>query len=127
MKSMRTPLSRVLHFGSARSGTEHFWRQRLTGAANVPLAIGIFVIVVTTVGQPYETAVTFLGSPWVAAVLVLFFLSVAIHMRIGMQAVIEDYIHGEGLKVVLLAASTFFSFGVAAVAILAILKLTFGI
>jgi succinate dehydrogenase / fumarate reductase membrane anchor subunit len=127
MKSMRTPLSRVLHFGSARSGTEHFWRQRLTGAANVPLVIGIFVIVVTTVGQPYETAVTFLGSPWVAAVLVLFFLSVAIHMRIGMQAVIEDYIHGEGLKVVLLAASTFFSFGVAAVAILAILKLTFGI
>jgi len=127
MKSMRTPLSRVLHLGSARSGTEHFWRQRLTGAANVPLVIGLIVIVVMTVGQPYETAVTFLGSPWVAAVLVLFFLSVAIHMRIGMQVVVEDYIHGEGLKVVLLAASTFFSFGVAAIAILAILKLTFGI
>ncbi|MEX2319693.1 MAG: succinate dehydrogenase, hydrophobic membrane anchor protein [Bauldia sp.] len=127
MKSMRTPLSRVLHLGSARSGTEHFWRQRLTGAANVPLVVGLLVIVVTTVGQPYETAVTFLGSPWVAAVLVLFFLSVAIHMRIGMQVVVEDYIHGEGLKIVLLAASTFFSFGVAAVAILAILKLTFGV
>jgi succinate dehydrogenase / fumarate reductase membrane anchor subunit len=127
MKSMRTPLSRVLHFGSARGGTEHFWRQRLTGAANVPLAISLVVIVVATVGQPYETAVTFLGSPWVAAVLVLFFLSVAIHMRIGMQVVVEDYIHGEALKVVLLAASTFFSFGVAAVAILAILKLTFGV
>ena len=126
MKSMRTPLSRVLHFGSARSGTEHFWRQRLTGAANVPLVIGLLVILVTIVGQPYETAVTYLGLPWVAAVLVLCFLSVAIHMRIGMQVVVEDYIHGEGLKVVLLAASTFFSFGVAAVAILAILKLSFG-
>lgn len=127
MKSMRTPLSRVLHLGSARSGTEHFWRQRLTGAANVPLVIGLLVIVVTTVGQPYETAVTFLGSPWVAAVLVLFFVSVAVHMRIGMQVVVEDYIHGEGLKVVLLAASTFFSFGVSGVAILAILKLAFDV
>jgi succinate dehydrogenase / fumarate reductase membrane anchor subunit len=127
MKSMRTPLSRVLHLGSARSGTEHFWRQRLTGAANVPLVIGLIVIVVMTVGQPYETAVTYLGSPWVAAILVLLFISVAIHMRIGMQVVVEDYVHSEGLKVVLLAASTFFSVGVAAVAILAILKLTFGI
>jgi succinate dehydrogenase / fumarate reductase membrane anchor subunit len=127
MKSMRTPLSRVLHLGSARSGTEHFWRQRLTGAANVPLVIGLIVIVVMTVGQPYETAVTYLGSPWVAAILVLLFISVAIHMRIGMQVVVEDYVQGEGLKVVLLAASTFFSFGVAAIAILAILKLTFGI
>ena len=127
MKSMRTPLSRVLHLGSARSGTEHFWRQRLTGAANLPLAIGLIAIVVMTVGQPYETAVTFLGSPWVAAILVLFFVSVAIHMRIGMQVVVEDYIHGEGLKVVLLAASTFFSVGVAVVAILAVLKLTFGV
>jgi succinate dehydrogenase / fumarate reductase membrane anchor subunit len=127
MKSMRTPLSRVLHLGSARSGTEHFWRQRLTGAANVPLVIGLIVIVVMTVGQPYETAVTYLGSPWVAAILVLLFISVAIHMRIGMQVVVEDYVHSEGLRVVLLAASTFFSFGVAAIAILAILKLTFGI
>lgn len=126
MKTMRTPLSRVLHLGSARSGTEHFWRQRLTGAANVPLVVGLIVIVVMTVGEPYETAVTFLAAPWVAAVLVLFFISAAIHMRIGMQVVVEDYIHGEGLKVVLLAASTFFSVAVAAVAILAILKLALG-
>ena len=124
--AMRTPLSRVLHFGSAHTGTEHFWRQRLTGAANVPLTIGIIVIIVMTIGQPYETVVAFLGRPWVAAVLALLFVSVAIHMRIGMQGVVEDYIHGEGLKVVLLAASTFFSVAVAAIAILAILKLALG-
>ena len=124
--AMRTPLSRVLHFGSAHSGTEHFWRQRLTGAANVPLTIGLIVIIVTTIGQPYETVVAFLGRPWVAAVLALLFVSAAIHMRIGMQVVVEDYIHGEGLKVVLLAASTLFSIAVAAVAILAIVKLALG-
>lgn len=123
---MRTPLGRVRHLGSAHEGTRHFWRQRLTGAANVPLAIGLVAIVVATVGQPYETVVTFLGSPWVAAVLVLFVASAAIHMRIGMQAIIEDYVHGEGLKVALLAASTFFSVAVAAIALLAILKLAFG-
>lgn len=126
MRTMRTPLSRVLHLGSARSGTEHFWRQRLTGAANVPLVVGLIAVVVMTIGQPYETAVTFLGTPWVAAILVLFFISAAIHMRIGMQVIVEDYIHGEGLKVVLLAASTFFTVAVATVAILAILKLALG-
>ena len=124
---MATPLSRVRYLGSAHSGTEHFWRQRLTGAANVPLVIGLIVVIVSAVGQPYETVVTMLSAPWVAALLVLLFVSAAIHMRIGMQAVIEDYIHGEGLKLVLLAASTFFSVAVAVVAILAVLKLAFGV
>ena len=124
---MATPLSRVRYLGSAHSGTEHFWRQRLTGAANVPLVIGLVVVIVSAVGQPYETVVTMLSAPWVAALLVLLFVSAAIHMRIGMQAVIEDYIHGEGLKLVLLAASTFFSVAVAVVAILAVLKLAFGV
>jgi succinate dehydrogenase / fumarate reductase membrane anchor subunit len=123
---MRTPLARVRHLGSAHEGTMHFWRQRITGAANVPLAIGLIAIVVATVGRPYESVVTFLGSPWVAAILVLFFMSVATHMRIGMQVVIEDYILGEGLKAVLLAANTLFSVAVAVVGILAVLKLAFG-
>lgn len=124
--TMRTPLSRVLHFGSAHGGTDHFWRQRLTGAANVLLVIGSLFVVIATIGQPYEAVVAFLGSPWAAAILILLFVSVSIHMRIGMQVVIEDYIHGEALKAVLLIASTFFSAAVAVVAILAILKLAFG-
>lgn len=123
---MRTPLSRVLHYGSAHDGTEHFWRQRLTGAANAVLAIGVVAILIATIGQPYESVAALLGKPWISAILVLFFVSVSIHMRIGMQTVVEDYIHGEALKVVLLAASTFFSIAVAAVAILAVLKLSFG-
>jgi succinate dehydrogenase / fumarate reductase membrane anchor subunit len=124
---MRTPLGRVRYLGSAHGGTDHFWRQRLTGAANAVLVILSLVIVLSAVGRPYEETVTFLGQPWVGTVLVLLFISVAIHMRLGMQVIVEDYIQGEALKVVLLAASTFFSVAVAAVAIMAILKLTFGV
>ncbi len=123
---MRTPLSRVRHLGSAREGTMHFWRQRVTGAAIIPLSLAIVVLVVKLIGQPYEAAVAILSAPWATVVLILFFVTVAIHMRLGVQVVIEDYIHGHALKVVLLVASTFFSFLVAAIAIVAALKLAFG-
>lgn len=124
--NMRTPLSRVRHLGSAREGAVHFWRQRVTGAAMIPLSLAMVVLVVKLIGQPYEAAVAILSAPWATVVLILFFVTVAIHMRLGVQVVIEDYIHGHGLKVVLLVASTFFSFLVAAIAIVAALKLAFG-
>jgi succinate dehydrogenase / fumarate reductase membrane anchor subunit len=123
---MRTPLARVRHLGSAHGGTEHFWRQRLTGAANVPLAIAAVIVIAATAGRPYGEVVTIIGSPFVAVLLVLLFVSASIHMRIGMQVIIEDYIQGEGLKVILLGASTLFSVTVAAVAILAVVKLAVG-
>ncbi len=120
---MTTPLSRVRHLGSAHDGTEHFCRQRLTGAANVPLAIAFIIVITMAIGRPYDEVVALIGSPFVAALFVLLFVSAAIHMRIGMQVIIEDYVHGEGLKIALLGASTLFSIAVAAVAILAVLKL----
>ena len=124
---MRTPLSRVQHLGSAHSGTEHFWRQRLTGAANVPLIIAFIIIIAVVIGRPYADVVAVIGSPFVAALFVLLFVSVAIHMRIGMQVIVDDYVHGEALKIFLLGASTLFSVAVAAGAILAILKLAVGV
>lgn len=124
---MPTPLSRVRYLGSAHGGTEPFWRQRLTGAANVPLVIAFVIVMTIVIGRPYGDVVSVIGSPFVAALFVLLFVSAAIHMRIGMQVIVEDYVHGEGLKVVLLAASTFFSVAVAIVAILAILKLAVGV
>ncbi len=124
---MRTPLSRVRHYGSAHEGTGHFWRQRLTGAANVPLTIGLVIVIAMAVGRPYDEVRALIGSPFVAALLVLLFVSVALHMRIGMQVIVEDYVHGEGAKVVLLGASTLFSIAVAAVAILAVVKLAVGV
>jgi succinate dehydrogenase / fumarate reductase membrane anchor subunit len=123
---MRTPLSRVQHFGSAHEGTDHFWRQRLTGAANAILVIATVLIAVAAVGRPYADVLALIGSPFVAPLFVLLFVSVAIHMHIGMQVVLEDYVHGEAARVILLIASRFFSVAVAAVAIVAILKIAVG-
>ncbi len=123
---MRTPLSRVQHLGSAHEGTEHFWRQRLTGAANVPLTIAFLLVVAYAIGRPYDEVRDLIGSPFVAPLFVVLFVSAAIHMRLGMQAIVEDYVHGEGTKLVLLGASTLFSIAVATVAILAVLKLAVG-
>jgi succinate dehydrogenase / fumarate reductase, membrane anchor subunit len=123
---MATPLHRVRYFGSAHGGTDHFWRQRLTGAANAVLVVGLVGIAFAVVGKPYEDIAAIIGSPFVAVLLVLLFVSATIHMRIGMQTIIEDYIRGEALKVVLLALSTFFAAAVAVTAILAIVKLALG-
>ncbi|HVY21023.1 MAG TPA: succinate dehydrogenase, hydrophobic membrane anchor protein [Bauldia sp.] len=123
---MRTPLSRVQHLGSAHEGTEHFWRQRLTGAANAILVIATALIIVYAAGRPYEDVAALIGSPFVAPLFVLLFVSAAIHMHIGMQVIVEDYVQNEAAKIVLLAASRFFSVTVAAVAIIAILKLAVG-
>lgn len=125
--SMRTPMSRVRGLGSAKSGTEHFWRQRVTAVANVPLTIAGVIIVVSLLGRNHAAVAQILGSPLIAIVLLLFVISVTYHMRLGMQVVIEDYIHGERLKLTLVMLNTFFTFAVALSSAFAILKLSFGV
>src|SRR2546425_13166088 len=122
---MSTPLARVRGLGSAKSGTEHFWRQRLTAVANIPLTIAFVVIVVALLGRNHAAVVQILGSPLVAVILLLFILSITIHMRIGMQVIIEDYVHDEGTKLVLLLANTFFAVAVGLVSTFAVLMLSF--
>jgi succinate dehydrogenase / fumarate reductase, membrane anchor subunit len=122
---MSTPLSRVRGLGSARSGTEHFWRQRLTAVANVPLTIAFVLIVMALLGRNHAAVVQILGSPLVAVIMLLFVLSITTHMRIGMQVIIEDYVHDEGHKLVLLMANTFFAVAVGLAAAFAILTLSF--
>jgi succinate dehydrogenase / fumarate reductase, membrane anchor subunit len=122
---MSTPLARVLGLGSAKSGTEHFWRQRLTAVANVPLTIGVVVIVVGLLGRNHAAVVQILGSPLVAIVMLLFILSVTTHMRIGMQVIIEDYVHDDVHKLILLMANTFFTVAVGLASAFAILMLSF--
>jgi len=122
---LSTPLARVRGLGSARSGTGHFWRQRLTAVANVPLTIAFVVIVVGLLGRNHAAVVQILGSPLVAVIMLLFITSVCIHMRIGMQVIVEDYVHEEGLKLFLLMANTFFTAAVALAAAFAILMLSF--
>ena len=120
-----TPLGRVRGFGSARSGTDHFWRQRLTAVANVPLTLAFVVIVVALLGSSHAAVTRILGSPFIAVVMLLFITSVCIHMRIGMQVIIEDYVHDETRKLILLMANTFFCATVALSAGFAILMLSF--
>ncbi len=124
--SMKTPLKRVRGLGSARSGTDHFWKQRLTALANVPLVIVMIAIVIALVGKDAAAAKAVLSHPVVAIPMVLFFVSVMVHMRIGMQVIVEDYVHEEGPKVLLLALNAFFSIAVGLAGIFAILKLSFG-
>ena len=124
---LRTPLARVRGLGSARSGTEHFWRQRMTAVANVPLTIAFVLIVVSLLGRNHAAAQQILGSPLVAIVMLLFIGSITYHMRIGMQVVIEDYVHGEIARLSLLMLNTFFTVVVGLTAAYAIFKLSFGV
>jgi succinate dehydrogenase / fumarate reductase, membrane anchor subunit len=124
---LQTPLARVRGLGSARSGTEHFWRQRLTAVANVPLTIAFVLIVVSLLGRNHAAVQQILGSPIVAMLMLLFIGSATYHMRIGMQVIIEDYVHSDVPKLFLLMLNTFFTIVVGLAAAYAIFKLSFGV
>ena len=126
MTTMRTPLKNVRKLGSAKEGTDHFWHQRLTSVAGILLLRFAIWIVLTLIGADYDTVKRTLGNPIIAILLMLFVVTNVIHMRLGMQVVIEDYVHGEGSKTVLLMLNTFFSILVGLACVFAILKLSFG-
>ena len=123
---MRTPLSRVRGLGSARAGTTHFWHQRLTSVAGISLTVAFIVIVISVMGRNHAAVVQILGSPLVAIVMLLFIGSVTYHMRLGMQVIIEDYVHADLPKFALLIANWIFSWAVGLTAAFAVLKIAFG-
>lgn len=125
--SMRTPLARVRNLGASHSGTGDFWRQRLTAVAMTLLIIPVIVVVIMLLGRNQAGAAQILGSLPIAVILLLFIIASTWHMKIGMQVVIEDYVHNEKLKIASVMANNFFCFVVAMASIYAILKLSSGV
>ena len=125
--SIRTPLGRVRGLGSAKSGTEHFWHQRLTAIANVFLVSAFVIILVSLLGSSHARVHQILGSPFVVIVMLLMVGSVTYHMKLGMQVVIEDYVHDEKWKFAAIIGNTFFAIAVAAACAYALLKISFGV
>jgi succinate dehydrogenase / fumarate reductase membrane anchor subunit len=124
--SMRTPLKTARYLGSAKEGADHFWKQRVTAVANVFLGIFLVWLIASLIGADHATVKQKLANPLIAVALLGLIISGTIHMRLGMQSIIEDYVHGEGLKIVVLMLNTFFAIFIALASIFAVLKLSFG-
>jgi succinate dehydrogenase / fumarate reductase, membrane anchor subunit len=125
--SMRTPLGRVRNLGASHSGTTDFWRQRLTAMAMTLLIVPVLFVILTLVGRNHAGAAQILGSLPIAIILLLFIVASTWHMKIGMQVVIEDYVHNEKLKLASIMANNFFCAAVALASIYALLKLSSGV
>lgn len=124
--SLRTPLKNARQLGSAKEGADHFWKQRVTGLANFILAIFLVGVLVSLGGATHATVAQTLARPVISLPLLLLIFSGTFHMRLGMQTIIEDYVHQDGVKVILLIFNTFFCILLCAVSGLAILKLFLG-
>lgn len=124
--SMRTPLSTVRGRGAAKFGTEDYWMQRVTAVAMVPLTVVFILAIVCVVGAPYARAHAVLASPLVAIPFAAFVIAGVLHMRIGMQVIIEDYTPSDDWKLVFILLNNFFSALVALAILWAVAKLSFG-
>ena len=123
---MATPLKRVRGLGAAHGGTETFWRQRVTAIANVPLVIFLILSIVSHIGASYAQVKAYLAQPVVAVLMLALIISAAIHMRIGLKEIIDDYVQGEGCKIAAILAVTFFAGAVGIASTLAIVKISLG-
>ena len=127
LKHIRTPLARVRGFGAAKSGTTAFWHQRVTAIAGIPLTIAAVVIIIMLLGRNQPAVAQILGSPTVTVIMLLFIVSISAHMRIGMQVIIEDYVHGDMAKLTLIVINSFFVVVVGLISAYGLLKLSFGL
>lgn len=124
--SLRSPLGRVLGLGTAKDGTSHWWGQRVSAMALVLLGIWFVFALATMSGFSHAQAAAFVGRPLNSVLLLLLTVSMAYHSYLGIQVVIEDYVHGPGIKVTSLILSRFAHLFLAVAAVFAILKIGIG-
>ena len=121
--TLRSGLGRVRGLGSAKEGVQHWWAQRVTAIALVPLTLWFVVALLGKPLQSYEAMRGWLAQPWVAVLTILLIVTLAWHSRFGVEEIIVDYVHGKGAKTTLLLLSTFVHFAAAVAGVFAVLIL----
>ncbi len=124
--SLRSPLGRVLGLGSAKEGVHHWWLQRLTSIALVPLTIWFVVSLLALPALDHATVVAWMGQSWTALLMILLVLTASWHSQLGIRVVVEDYVHSAGAKTLTLVIVTFAHGLIAAAAVFAVLKIALG-
>ncbi len=123
---MRTPLGKVRGLGTGHSGTTHFWRERITSLAGIPLVLFLVIFIIAVAGADYVSVVRLIRNPFVTVGLLLAIVNTAYHMWLGMQVIVEDYVANNARRTVVLLASTFYCTGLGMAAAYAVLKISFG-
>ena len=123
---LRTPLSRARGLGSAKQGVHHWWAQRITAVALIPLVVWFAISLIIMSGADYAVVRAWIGSPVVMVLLTLTIVIGLHHGQLGMQEVVEDYVHGEGMKLALIVLLRFTAVFFGLAAIVAILRIGFG-
>ena len=124
MSGLRSPLARARGYGSAKQGVGHWWVQRLTSVALIPLGCWFLISLLALPSLDHATVVAWMGGTVTALLMILFVLVTVWHSQLGVQVVIEDYVHEEGMKTVALALVSFAHFALAAGGVFAILRIT---
>jgi succinate dehydrogenase / fumarate reductase, membrane anchor subunit len=124
--SIRTPRARVRGLGVAHHGVGHWWLQRITAVTNTVLMLAFVVIIANMAGRNYAEAAQIVANPLVSIILILALLSVTLHMRLGMQVVIEDYVHAQATKIAAVFANNVYAVLVAVACLYAVLRIGFG-
>lgn len=124
--SLVSPLNRVLGLGSAKEGAEHWWVQRLTAVALAPLGLWLALALGGLDDLSYDSVAGFIREPLNSILLILTLLTLSYHSQLGVQVVVEDYVHGPSVKVLAIVAVSFAHVAVAVAGVFAVLKVAFG-
>ena len=124
--SLRSPIGKVRGLGSAKEGTHHFWVQRVSAVALVPLTVWLVASLVCLTGAGRDDVLDWLSRPFPAIMMLLLVIAGFYHLKLGIQVILEDYVHGEGAKLATSLLNTFVCFAGGAVSVFAVLKIAFG-